>query len=211
MGIGTYLLYACLSPVILCVRCFQLMGVPLLDSKETPYTEEETRDVELVRLVRPVWQVNIGNDIVADGYTPYEDAKACKMCQRINIDEVLSPSGYAHYESYGELEDAARSGCRLCTIILLAIERRPANLRAESLICFRSIRDSRASLKLIALRDDEAVAAMGEALKSDLVEIRLESKTAPRSRTHVKKDVLATIGMYTDEGTLALDFYILYT
>jgi hypothetical protein len=89
MGIGTCLLYTCLSPVILCVCRFQLIGVPLLDSKETPHTEEETRDVGLVRLVRPVWQVNIGNDIVVDGYTPYEDAKACKMCQRINIDEEL--------------------------------------------------------------------------------------------------------------------------
>ena len=194
-----------LIAVILCVYCIQLIGDLLSDSKEPPHTGE-MEDVRLVRLVQPVWQVNIGHDIVADDYHPYKDTKACGMCQRVNIDDILSPNGYTHYEGYQELKDAARLGYRLCTIILLAIERRPTNLRAGSSISFRSIRDSRASLKLIALRDDEAVAAMGKAVKSDLVEIRLEAIIATHNWTPTKKDVLAMISIYTGEGTLALDF-----
>jgi hypothetical protein len=176
------------------------MGDLLSGSNKPSHGEEQAADV------RPEWQVNIGNDIVADGYTPYEDAKACKICQRINVEDILSPNGYAHYENYQELEFAARFGCRLCTIILLAIERGPAHRGAWSLTSFRSTRGSRARLKLAAFRDDEAVAAMGEALKSDLVQIRLETKIGTRSRTPVMQDVLAVIGMYTDEGTLAPDF-----
>src|SRR5580700_5428241 len=98
MGIETCLFYACCSPVILCMVCFRLLGDLLLGLNKPSHWEEETADV------RPEPQVNIGNDIVSDGYTPYEDAKACYICERINIDYILSPNGYAHHKSYQELE-----------------------------------------------------------------------------------------------------------
>lgn len=50
----------------------------------------------------------------------------CKVCQKINIDELIPPehilesgifSGTKHHASFAELESAAKTGCELCKAI----------------------------------------------------------------------------------------------
>jgi hypothetical protein len=73
----------------------------------------------------------IGNDVIADGFTPYEDARACQVCSRISIEWIMSPRGFFHHKNYSQLEEATKSSCKLCTIILLTIERGSNNQSAS--------------------------------------------------------------------------------
>jgi len=142
----------------------------------------------------PPWEHNrLGSDPNYDGYTPFEDAEACEVCQRITIERLLSQYGYRHCGSYVELQTSARYGCKLCTIILLAIEREGSS-RFASMVEFRSDISSNLTLKLRAIKKSQV-------LNTDLVEIRLGT-TTPRHNFALVDDKLATVGLYTDAGEI---------
>jgi len=143
------------------------------------------------------WECNkIGNNITADGFTPFEDAKACQMCSRISIECLMSPRGFFHHENYSQLETAANSGCKLCTIILLAIER-GGSRQFASMVVFRSQSDPTWALKLVAVGNKEG-------LELDLVEIRVGNTSPNYTGISNVDDTLATIGVYTDAGLILL-------
>ncbi|KAH7323888.1 heterokaryon incompatibility protein-domain-containing protein [Rhexocercosporidium sp. MPI-PUGE-AT-0058] len=137
------------------------------------------------------------NVIFSDGYTPYEEAVPCSRCRAINLTDLTSPSGYAHCEKYDELHSAAEEGCKLCTLLLLAIERSEAKKTATFWMGFRSKMsyETRPRLTLVSRGNGR-----DGGLKSDLVEVRLEKMDGayegPRT---VSSELLAVVGLYADE------------
>jgi len=61
---------------------------------------------------------------------------------------------------------------------------------------------------LIAHRDKQKGATLGDALKSDLVEIWLETALENRFGVPLTIDLLAIIGMYADGGILAVFLFV---
>jgi hypothetical protein len=142
----------------------------------------------------PTWEHSkLGNNVIHDGYTPFEDADACDICQRITTERILTKHGFCHCVSYAELETSVKYGCKLCTIILLAIEREASSLVA-SLADFRSETSCNLTLRLRALTS-------GEGENTDLVEIRLVT-TIPRLDIASVDDRIAMVGLYTDGGEI---------
>lgn len=180
---GAISLYLCSLPFV----CFYSVFKCLCNIIKSAPTEEE------IASARRVGTITIGSKIIYDGYTPYEESGACNTCQLMSIQDLLSPHGYAHCHSYDQLYMAAQQECKLCALLILAIERRPENQRGSSWVSFRDTKfvgGLRPVLKLVSCN--------GEKLKSDLVEICLEKL----DEIPVRKEILAVIGMYAEEGSL---------
>lgn len=182
MRVGDIALYVCCSPCIL----FSLPA-RLRDNRiEKKRKDEEEKERQ--------WksQVHIGNNIISDDYGPFEDVEApCRKCSQIKIQDLVSPQGYLHYDNYEDLHRSSLDGCKLCAVLLLAMERNPANRRLKSWTHFKSTRGQRPTLKLIISPADNGV-------KSDLLELRLV--TWFDTESFVLKNTLAKIGLYVDEG-----------
>jgi hypothetical protein len=100
---------------VICCPCFACcIGVHRLTEKREDPSEE-------LWAARPT--IGLEKDVINDGYTPYEEAKPCTLCQRLNIRNILSEEGCFHHDNYASLRFSASYGCKLCTLILLAIER----------------------------------------------------------------------------------------
>ncbi|KAL2062766.1 hypothetical protein VTL71DRAFT_5838 [Oculimacula yallundae] len=139
--------------------------------------------------------VSIATNLISqDNYPPYEDASPCSRCRALNLTDLTSGSGYAHCRTYEELRGAAEEGCKLCTLLMLAIERSDAKETASLWMGFRSTRmnyEERPTLVLRAReRRGEGVGEGG--LRSDLVDVWLVSGDG-------KSEVLAVVGVYAGE------------
>ncbi|KAF4627528.1 hypothetical protein G7Y89_g10626 [Cudoniella acicularis] len=110
----------------------------------------------------------------------------------IVFEDMLSPNGYTHYDSYDHLQAAARGGCKLCTLLLLAIEKNPGHRDLSSWVSFRATKLEATERPTLTL-----AACDGEGLKSDLVEVRLKSSYKCR------EEVLTVIGIYADKDSPA--------
>lgn len=182
--IGPGQLYTSFAPLVVSVAYLFCIPIRL----GTDETEPKLR----------AWEHNkLGNNLIYDGYTPFEDAEACEICRRITIERILSQHGFCHCVSYAELETSVKYGCKLCTIILLAIERGGSG-RFASMTDFRSETSRNLTLKLRALK-------RGQGLDTDMVEIRLGT-TIPRHNVVSVDEKLATVGLYTDGGEIELFF-----
>ncbi|KAH6703309.1 heterokaryon incompatibility protein-domain-containing protein [Leptodontidium sp. MPI-SDFR-AT-0119] len=141
------------------------------------------------------------NVVFSDGYTPYEDASPCSRCQAINLADLVSESGYAHCKTYDELQSAAKNGCKMCTLLILAIERSEARKTATFWMSFRSTKyQSRPTLTLVSRGSGR-----DGGLKSDLVEVKLEKLdgTYDGPRKVKRSELLAVVGLYADADSPA--------
>jgi len=173
---------------VLCLPCI-LFSLP---SRLRDYRIEKKRREEEEKERKWKSQVHIGNDIISDDYGPFEDVEApCQKGSQIKIQDLVSLQGYLHYDNYEDLHRSSLDGCKLCAVLLLAMERNPANRRLKSWIHFKSIGGQRPTLKLISSPADNGV-------KSDLLELRLVTRLDTES--FVLKDAQAKIGLYVYEG-----------
>ncbi|KAG4432488.1 hypothetical protein IFR05_012028 [Cadophora sp. M221] len=143
------------------------------------------------------------NVVFSDGYTPYEEATPCLRCQAINLTDLVSESGFAHCRSYDELQSAAKNGCKVCTLLILAIERSEAKKAAIFWMSFRSTTyQSRPTLTLVSRGGRH-----GE-LKSDLVEVRLVKLDGTyEGPSKVRRsELLAVVGLYAEGDSPAQAF-----
>lgn len=177
-----------LLPVAWCFGALESLSSIIFHHKPLAQTEAEFNAAQRID------KVSIGTDVIFDGYTPYEEAKPCSQCLHISIEDLLSPEGLAHCKSYEELHGAAREGCKFGTMLMLTIERSAEKEKAELWMAFRSTNPDylgRLTLMLVA-RDGTD----NTGLKSDLVEVMLQRMIT----TGVRREVLAVIGVYADEG-----------
>jgi hypothetical protein len=140
-------------------------------------------------------QVHIGNEVIADGRTPYEDAVPCEKCREITLENLVADNGFMHYSSYGSLESSAKSGCRLCAIILLAIEKGVAHQPSGAFNSFRNIYNRDDFVFLEA--DNNCLDNFNGSsllLSSNLVKINLRNKVSHAITP------LTVISVYIDDG-----------
>lgn len=135
--------------------------------------------------------------VINDGFTPYQDANACEKCQEITVGGLVSGEGFYHWRKYGELRDSVLEGCKLCAIILLAVEKGPASQKGGDLDRFRKGRWSGLWLRAWCGKKERL-------LRSDYVEIRLRSRVGfePDLPEYEDCALLGILGMYGDHGKL---------
>jgi hypothetical protein len=196
--------YIFLIPLILLYRLLKRIFTHLTKRRTPPTTSTNPSDQE-----NKTASISIATNVIFnDGYTPYEEAMPCFRCQGINLTDLTSPSGYAHCKTYDELHSAAKGGCKLCTLLMLAIERSNGERNVTYWQAFRATvlaYEVRPTLMLVAREKGKWGGSESEkGLRSDLVDLRLEKMdgTVEGPRWEKRSELLAVVGLYADAGTL---------